>query len=315
MVLKRSVSLKVLIYRQATYMKIGMFFLKKLLIFWLAMMPAFASPFADKLDQVSAKFIDRPYKLDPLGEGESGKYDTDPLERFDAFDCTTYVETMMALALADDESAFKKILRGIRYKNGVVSYPTRNHFPEADWIPNNAQAGILRDISSEVAAGFRLDLASAVIDKQAWYEHMELDKINLPTASLSERENLLGQLKREGRGAIREVSELPYIHLETLFAPNGEANAGLFDRIPSGSIVNIVRPNWDLVEKTGTHLNISHQGLVFKKNGELFIRHASSSGRRVMEQSLIQYLRAFIGHSTIKGINLLEVKGPNKGAL
>ena len=41
-----------------------------------------------------AKYIGVRYATDPLGEMKSP--DADPLIRFDAFDCTTFVETVLA---------------------------------------------------------------------------------------------------------------------------------------------------------------------------------------------------------------------------
>src|SRR5690606_32543867 len=52
----------------------------------------------ERVDKLSSIFLGSDYVGDPLGEGESGVYDRDPLYRFDAFDCTTYVETVLALS-------------------------------------------------------------------------------------------------------------------------------------------------------------------------------------------------------------------------
>ena len=75
-------------------------------------------------DYMGAKYI-----RDPLGEANSP--DTDPLIRFDAFDCTTFVETVLS---GGDVSN----LNQIRYKDGKIDFLNRNHFIESDWLTNNA---------------------------------------------------------------------------------------------------------------------------------------------------------------------------------
>jgi hypothetical protein len=69
-----------------------------------------------------------------------------------------------------------------------------------------------------------------------------------------------------------------------------------------------VRPNWDLTESIGTHMNVSHQGLIFQFRNGTYLRHASNSGtKKVMDIPLLDYLKKFENHPTLKGIHLMEV--------
>ncbi len=281
-----------------------------LLTLFLGSVPALANV-SQRIERISARFLGTHYVLDPFGEGKTGKYDRDPLYRFDAFDCTTYVETVLALAIArkNDFQSFFHTLQGIRYKNGEIGYTTRNHFPEIDWIPNNIRAGYVHDLTQRVAGTFKIDYAEALIEKRSWYDHKTADQINIPGLSRDERAALLIELRNEGRVFGSELSVMPYISIDTFF-PGGRANNKLFARIPSGIVMNVIRPNWDLTSTEGTHLNVSHQALIIRKHGKLFVRHATTGKfQRVVEQPLRKYLRGFIGHATIKGINLLGVGG------
>ena len=56
------------------------------------------APLAERIDAISEAMLERPYIADPLGEGEGT--DADPLVRYDAFDCLTFVEEVLALSLA-----------------------------------------------------------------------------------------------------------------------------------------------------------------------------------------------------------------------
>ena len=126
---------------------------------------------AQRVEAISALFLGVPYKLGPLGEGPDGEFDRDPLIRFDAFDCTTFIETVMALALDRDLGAAARTLQKIRYKDGQIGYATRNHFIELDWVPNNVRAGYLHDITAEVAGrkfrqGLQDDLQEEMVPAQ-----------------------------------------------------------------------------------------------------------------------------------------------------
>ena len=56
---------------------------------------------ADRILKIGEVFLGRPYVRGALGEGPDGRFDKNPLFRFDCFDCLTYVNTVLALALAD----------------------------------------------------------------------------------------------------------------------------------------------------------------------------------------------------------------------
>jgi hypothetical protein len=87
-------------------------------------------------------------------------------------------------------------------------------------------------------------------------------------------------------------------------------NTAIFDRIPNGAVVSIVRPNWNVLKVIGTRMNVSHQGLLFRVNGVLHLRHAKREvGRKVTQEPFVEYLRRAIAFKTIGGIHLLEVIG------
>ena len=127
-----------------------------------------AASLAQRVEAVSELFLGVPYKLGSLGEGPDGEFDRDPLIRFDAFDCTTFVETVMALSLDSDLDSAVRTLQKIRYKDGQIGYATRNHFIELDWVPNNVRAGYLHDITSDVA-GRNTVKVHKTISKRKWY--------------------------------------------------------------------------------------------------------------------------------------------------
>jgi hypothetical protein len=261
-----------------------------------------------KLNYISNYFLGRPYLLGALGEGEAGKYDQFPLYRTDAFDCITYVETVLALTFSTNLNEFQNILPKIRYENGKISYPTRNHFPSVDWNPNNQKQKFLKDITETIyqqngEKAFRI--AEAMIDKPSYYAHLNNDNLRVSTKNELERSNLLNEMKKEGGQFQPVLGKIAYLPLSILFSPSGDANSYIFNQIPNGSIIEIVRPNWDLTKIIGTHQNVSHIGFVFVQNGTLMFRDASFLKGAISNTPLVEYLRKYINQeSTVKGINI-----------
>ena len=63
--------------------------------------------------------------------------------RDDAFDCVTFLETVLAAANARKPGEFDGLLRKIRYRNGVVEWRERNHY-FFDWCRRNVDNGLCR---------------------------------------------------------------------------------------------------------------------------------------------------------------------------
>jgi len=115
---------------------------------------------------IGEKYLGAKYVLDPLGEEMAP--DTDPLIRYDAFDCLTFVET----ALADGDVAK---LTKIRYKNGEVNFVNRNHFASADWVQNNKE--MIENVSRLYG---KTATRTAVIDKQNWFKRVHNIDVDIP---------------------------------------------------------------------------------------------------------------------------------------
>lgn len=101
---------------------------------------------------------------------------------------------------------------------------------------------------------------------------------------------------------------IPYIPLGQLINHQGQLNTYLLKQIPSGAIIEIVRPNWHLKEIIGTDLDISHLGFAFWKNNILYFRQASSTEHKVVDLPLLTYLNEASKNPTIGGINVQIIK-------
>lgn len=92
-----------------------------------------------RTEAASRAFLGRSYSLGPLGEGDSALGEAKPRLRLDSFDCVTYLETSLALALAQDSTDILAQMDSLRYREGQVLWRWRNHFFEGDWLPHNSR--------------------------------------------------------------------------------------------------------------------------------------------------------------------------------
>ena len=96
-----------------------------------------------RLDYFSQKLLGRPYKLGPMGEGHFDRIDDKPLVYLDSVDCMTYVENVVALAMAKSEKSLFRQLQRLRYKGGNISYMTRKHYMLDDWVGEGKYAKVV----------------------------------------------------------------------------------------------------------------------------------------------------------------------------
>jgi len=108
--------------------------------------------------------LDFPYdSTSPTGEGPEGTVDSAPLFNFGAYDCVTYIEHALALALARAPRDVLPRLTAIRYRDGVVDYTARNHFFIADWM--TANGGLLTVV--DPPAGYR---TTRIVSRRAFFK-------------------------------------------------------------------------------------------------------------------------------------------------
>ena len=99
---------------------------------------------AGRIEFLSRQFLGQSYEPNPLiGSASTAEEFT---VSFEGFDCVTYIETVLALALASNVDDFTEWLRKIRYEGGRVEWERRNHYMTF-WIRNSVREGIIRPVS------------------------------------------------------------------------------------------------------------------------------------------------------------------------
>jgi hypothetical protein len=198
-------------------------------------------------------------------------------------DCTTYLETVVALeqTIRKKESSFEgfgKKLEQLRYLDGKnTGYSSRLHY-FSDWIRENEQKGLLRDITKEIGG---------------------VEYPNQPTF-MSENPKFYPQLSDPRLvGEIRKREEV--IKARSYFYIPKEQIQKLENKIETGDLIAITTPM--------KNLDIVHVGFAVMQKGRIHLMHASSVSRKV-EISSLPLSDYLFGNKSQSGIMVSRLKLP-----
>lgn len=252
-----------------------------------------AKPTTQRIELFSASLKGKRYLRGACGEGYDGRIDQSPLYRLDAFDCQTFVSTVVALATSTQLVDFIATVKKIQYRHAKVDYFSRSHFIDIDWHQRTRDI-FLQDITNDISTQWHY--ATAVIDKKSWYKHHSSNEIKLFTPNLTHVRALLMLFnKQANKESIKRV-KTKYLPLTTLFLCDKNVLTpvdAIFKRIPSGAIIEIIDKNQMTSAKIGTDLNVIHLGFAIRLGNELLFRHASKNHGQVIDVRLIDYLKRY----------------------
>lgn len=199
-------------------------------------------------------------------------------------DCTTFVETVLALTLTDKENkrdfgSFKEQLTRIRYREGVIDgYASRLHY-FSDWIRDNERKGIIRECTSETSCSQTQEL---------WLNFMSTHAESyLP---MQKDTSLIGKIasqEKEWQGV-----QIFYIPKEKLNLSSQKL------KIKDGDIIALTT--------NIKGLDVVHVGFAFWKGEKLHLLHASSIAKKVIEdsQSLYDYSKNKKAHTGVRVVRV-----------
>jgi hypothetical protein len=212
-----------------------------------------AAPLPDRIGAISELLVGADYQVDAAGEGDG--HDPDPPSRYDAFDCVTFVEEVLSLALAGDPSDAGRVRDALRYKDGVRSYANRNHHTELQWLPNNVASGWIVDVTGKLGPVRELRASVTVATWSNWSKRSLF--------ALTDDQLPVGE------------ERLDIVSPATLLAAD----------VPAGAIVLTVRE-----PRAGHPLWTNHVMLTVPADAPT-VRHATRNGDgRVRQQSLAGYV-------------------------
>lgn len=209
-------------------------------------------------------FVDAPYVAKTLEVNENEELVVNLRE----FDCTTFVENCLALALVSqkknpDFNDFLKILKRIRYRNGVLKdYTSRLHY-FSDWMYDNTKKNLLKNVavsSNDTTVQFQVNYMSTHPQS-----YPQLMKNSALIAKIAFHEKTISK---------RFAAYVPTFKVNLM---QGE--------IQDGDILGIT-----------TNINgmdVKHVVMAYQQGGSLHILHASQRYNKVLvsDETLEDYLR------------------------
>ncbi|AKA35111.1 N-acetylmuramoyl-L-alanine amidase-like domain-containing protein [Flagellimonas lutaonensis] len=218
--------------------------------------------FGDTIIHVGKTFLGTPYVEKTLEVGEAETL----VINLCGLDCTTFVENVLAFSTLlrngnTDFDTFAETLKTIRYRNGELNgYASRLHY-FTDWIRNNEQKGLVKDITH--------GLGGVEMEKTINFmgTHRELYPF------LKDEGNYQRIMETEAALAKETLCVLPQSEIESV-----EGN------IQNGDIIALAT--------SIKGLDVTHTGLAIRQpSGRIHLLHASSSGEvTITKEPLADYL-------------------------
>ncbi len=211
------------------------------------------------------EFLDKPYKGGTL-EGNPEMLTIN----LDEFDCTTFMETVAALALTSQSDHyswkdFAETLQGLRYRNETPDgYASRLHY-FSDWVITNSHRGVLRETTSSIPTH---DSQIKTLD------------------FMSRNRNLYPALADSAEFQKLKDAEMGYRSHRTDYVKSA--------RIYAKPVANALKSGDIIAFTTKTQgLDVSHVGIiVVEKDGPHLLHASSKAGKVVLEpQPIAEYLK------------------------
>ncbi|MDH6355659.1 hypothetical protein M2132_002004 [Dysgonomonas sp. PH5-45] len=221
-------------------------------------------PLPQIVTEAALFFRDTPYVAATL---EVNSPDEKLVVNLREMDCTTFVENCIALAqtIKAEKTGFSdfcNFLRRLRYRNGeITDYASRLHY-SSDWIWENTQQGIFKDISRQLGGTplrRHINFMSTHADK---YE--QLRKSEYLIEKIKKQEEILNK-----RGTSYVIEKQGVLKSEK--------------QIENGDII--------LFSTSIKGLDFTHMGIAYRDGDKLTFLHASSrAGKVIIEKhTLRQY--------------------------
>lgn len=218
--------------------------------------------------RMGESFLGQPYVASTL-EGN-------PTERlvckFDGLDCTTLVESSVALAIAKSESlnyeGYKTELTKLRYRDGVIDgYPSRLHYI-LDWVYENEKRGRLEDITAKIGGVPYTKEINFMSNHASLYQPLAATEV---WEKIKEQENKINS---------REHSYIPKADIQRTEPMLHDGDIVAFTSSVEG-------------------LDVNHMGIITKIGNRAYLLHASFALKKVILSSvpLAEYVASVPKHT------------------
>ncbi|HMQ68807.1 MAG TPA: DUF1460 domain-containing protein [Ignavibacteria bacterium] len=235
-------------------------------------------PMNELIIEVGKTFIGTPYVGGTLDENPNTE---EVVIKITGLDCVTYVENALTFSIMIKEGKntiedYREVLERVRYRDGKnTGYPSRLHY-FSDWIYNNEQKGLVKDITKEIG-GIPYN--------------KNIDFMTTHTNSYKQLANDPGAVN-----AMIEVED--NINSREIYYIPKEDISLVYDKLENGDIIGIT--------STISGLDVAHTGYVYKENGIAYLLNASLKDKQV-EISPMDLQDYLMGNSKQGGIIVARV--------
>jgi hypothetical protein len=248
------------------------------------------------IDALSRRYLDVPFVDNATGDGPGSGVDERSMLRRDAFDCITYVETVLAehLALVLG-NPLENVLRALRYGNAPPSFARRHHFARHDWVPNAMSFGFIHDVTDSTLASIPLRRREWSYEPEGWLNRTARSRFQSADATALKR------VAEEAKGLpTRRVSFRVAPLSQFRPAPRGEPEPQATKALEAIEDEHLVL----FVGSRGEHLG----WLIPRRTGAV-LRHASRERRVVREDHLLRFIRVHESFGYLDGLVVFRVTG------
>ncbi len=183
-------------------------------------------------------------------------------------DCVTYVENVLAISSVIKKGkinleSYKSELQLIRYRNGEINgYPSRLHY-FTDWIYDNQQKGIVRDVTEEIGGIPYNKKIDFMTTHTTSYKQLEGN-----SEFINEMESIEANMNNRNLYYIKKSEVDKY-----------------YDKMQTGDII--------ATTTSIEGLDVTHTGFIYKENGKTKFMHASITKGEIVisEEELKEYLK------------------------
>jgi len=239
-----------------------------------------AKPINEVIIEIGKSFL----KTDYVAHTLEKEGDEQLVINLTGLDCTTFLETTLSFArcIKKGKTSFEDYqneLTFIRYRDGKLDkYPSRLHY-FSDWIYNNQQKSIVKDITKEIGGKpikFKLNFMS---ENPKYYKQLQDNPEFIALVSKQEK----------------EINSRQYYYIPEDDIEKSES------KIQSGDLIALTTND--------KGLDIGHVGLAIKMdNGRIHFLHAPQAGSKVQitEIPLSDYVKKIKKHTGIIVLRLIE---------
>jgi hypothetical protein len=222
------------------------------------------SSYGNLIIEIGCLFINLPYKAGTLECPGKEKL----IVNVSGFDCTTFVETVLALAKCaaagkPSLSEFRKNLKLIRYRQGKVDgYSSRLHY-FTDWLRDNEKKKMLKDVSRQFDA------------------EMQRKKINYMTINRASYPSLKNEFEFRKMRLVEKNLSCKVFHIISKDKVNQQKT-----KIINGDIIAFATKD--------EGLDVAHLGFAIRQGNHLHLLHASRKEGTVVisKKTLAAYLKS-----------------------